>query len=127
MSFHLGMSMETIRFGVVGVASNLVLYFLYLLFTYFGMGHKESMTILFLIGVTQTFFLNKNWTFRHGGAGIIFLKKYALVYLIAYLINLLALYFFVDYHGFHHEYVQAIAILVIAFYSYMAQRFWVFV
>lgn len=127
MNFYLGSVAEAIRFGMVGIVSNLILYCLYLLFTYFGMGYKESMTILFLMGVLQTFFINKNWTFRHGVAGIVFFKRYMLVYIIAYLMNLLALYFFVDYHGFPHQYVQAVMILVIAFYSYMAQRFWVFV
>ena len=46
-------SPQAIRFPVVGFASNLVLYLVYLGLTSIGLGHKIAMSILYVIGVLQ--------------------------------------------------------------------------
>ncbi len=53
------------KYAVVGVVSNSVFYLLYLLLTSAGMGHKTAMTLLYAVGVSLTFLLNRNWSFRH--------------------------------------------------------------
>ena len=60
-------SPQVIRFAVVGFASNLVLYLVYLGLTSIGLGHKNAMSILYVVGVLQTFVFNNKWTFRHYG------------------------------------------------------------
>ena len=60
-------SPQVIRFGVVGFASNLVLYLVYLGLTKIGLRHKFAMSILYVVGVLQTFVFNNKWTFRHYG------------------------------------------------------------
>ena len=54
--------LQGLRFGIVGLVSNAVLYLLYLLLTTVGVGHKTAMTLLFAVGTLQTFVVNKRWT-----------------------------------------------------------------
>ena len=117
---------EAIRFGIVGLVSNIVLYLLYLFFTAVGFGHKTAMSILFVIGTIQTFILNKNWVFKYQWLNKTIVARYILIYGGAYLANLLGLMFFVDYLNFPHEIVQGVMIPVVGVTLYMLQRNWVF-
>jgi putative flippase GtrA len=114
------------RYAVVGLASNLVNYLLYLLVTWFGLGPKTSMTWLYLLGVLQTFVFNKKWSFRFPGAAAPALVRYAAAYAVGYVVNFLALMLLVDQVGLPHQLVQGVMILVVAVMLFLAQRYWVF-
>lgn len=117
---------QLIRYGIVGVASNAVGYLLYLGITAAGMEHKLAMTLLYAMGVAQTFIFNKRWSFGHGGAhGPAFLR-YCLAYSIGYLLNLAALFVLVDKLGYPHQIVQGAMILTLAVMLFLLQKFWVF-
>ena len=47
------------KYAMVGVLSNLVLFLVYLAVTSLGGEPKATMAILYLLGVTQTYFANK--------------------------------------------------------------------
>ena len=117
---------QLIRFAVVGLVSNVVSYLLYLLVTWFGMGPKTAMSLLYTMGVLQTFVFNKKWSFRFDGEVAPALVRYATVYMLGYAINLLALVLLVDQAGLQHQLVQGVMILVVAAMLFMAQRYWVF-
>ena len=114
------------RFGVVGLASNAVLFIFYLVLTSIGIGPKIAMTCMFLVGTLQTFFFNKRWTFGHKGASQKALVKYFVVYAVAYLLNLLVLLVLVDRLGYPHQIVQGLMILFLAVFIFLLQKFWVF-
>ena len=115
-----------VRFAVVGVVSNVALYVAYVGVTFMGVGPKLAMTLCFVAGVLFSFVLNRNWSFKSasptGGA----LLRYAITYLLGYLLNLAGLLLFVDGWGFPHEIVQACLIAVVAVLMFVAQRAWVF-
>jgi len=90
------------------------------------MGHKLAMTLLFAVGILQTFFFNKRWTFKHRGYLQQTFVKCVAAYAIAYLLNLLALLFFVDKMGYPHQLVQGVAVLALALMLFIALRVWVF-
>jgi putative flippase GtrA len=114
------------RYAVIGLASNAIAFLLYLALTHFGLGHKLSMTLLYGIGVLQTFVFNKRWTFAHRGEhGPVFLR-YCLAYAAGYLINLGALLVLVDRHGFAHQAVQGVMVLALAVMLFLLQKYWVF-
>lgn len=117
---------QAFRFGLVGVLSNAVLFGVYLLLTGFGLGPKLAMTMLFCIGVGQTFFFNRNWTFSYDARGSGRFKRYICVYLVAYFGNLVALFVLVDLFLFPHQVVQAVAIVCCAGFLFVAQKLWVF-
>jgi putative flippase GtrA len=119
-------SIQSIRYLVVGAVSNIILYLLYIVLTTLGVGYKVAMTILFLLGVLQTFFLNKRWTFSCQGREKSFFIKYLLVYGIAYFCNYLAMIIFVDDLGYPHQFVQGGMICFLAIILFFSQKFWVF-
>ncbi|MFN3809358.1 MAG: GtrA family protein [Roseateles asaccharophilus] len=114
------------RYGVVGLLSNGIGYGLYLLLTFLGLGPKLTMSLLYVVGVLQTFLFNKRWTFQHDGSLSVTFVRYLLVYALGYLVNLAALCVFVDYYGWVHQYVQGAMILILALGLFSAQKLWVF-
>jgi putative flippase GtrA len=117
---------QMIRYGIVGVISNAVGFVLYLLFTGAGMEHKMAMTLLYAVGVAQTFIFNKRWSFRHGGTHGTALVRYCIAYGSGYLINLATLFVLVDQLGYRHQIVQGALVFTLAAYLFLLQKFWVF-
>lgn len=113
------------RYVIVGLASNLVLYLVYLLMTALGLRYKIAMTLVYVLSAAQTFVLNALWTFEHRLAGKS-LMKYVLSYVACYIINMAALVIFVDQTGLPHQAVQGAMIAVIALIMFLLQKFWVF-
>ena len=117
---------QFIRYVTVGLASNGVLFAAYLLLTTVGMGPKPAMTLLYAMGVIQTFFFNKRWSFRHGGNHGPAFVRYCASYALGYGLNLAALWVLVDRLGYPHQIVQGIMILALAMMLFLLQKFWVF-
>jgi putative flippase GtrA len=120
------LNLQLFRFGVVGLTSNLALYLLYLCLTNIGVEHKLAMAMLYIIGVLQSFFFNKKWTFKHSGQMNAAFLRYISIYLAGYLINLSALIIFVSKLGYPHQLVQGVMILIIAALMFAIQKHWVF-
>lgn len=117
---------QLLRYGIVGVLSNAVGYLIYLALTTAGMEHKLTMTLLYVVGVAQTFIFNKRWTFRHDGMRRAAFVRYCISYALGYVVNLLALYMLVDYLGYTHQIVQGVMIVALAAMLFLLQKFWVF-
>ena len=122
MKWHIQLS----RYAVVGLASNAVGYLLYLLATWLGVGPKTAMTLLYLLGVLQTFVFNKRWSFRFVGAAAPAFVRYGIVYVLGYAINFLVIMLLVDQAKLPHQWVMAGLILFMAFFFFVGQKFWVF-
>jgi putative flippase GtrA len=90
------------------------------------MGYKTAMTLLYAIGILQTFIFNKSWTFKHHGERSLPFIKYISSYMAGYVINLMGLIVFVDNVGLPHQLVQGIMVLVVAMFLFLMQKFWVF-
>ena len=114
------------RYAITGVVSNIVLYGLYLALTGVGVRPELSMSLLYMIGVLQTFVVNRAWSFRHAGPATTALLRYISTYAIGYLVNLAILVLCADFLGWDHRYVQASAILLVAALLFLLQRHWVF-
>ena len=117
---------QLVRYGVVGVAVNLLLFPAYLGLTRLGMGHKTGMTLVYASGVLMSFVFNRNWTFRHRGQPPAALVRYLVAYAAGYFLNLALLWALVDRAGFPHAWVQGTLIFVIAGCIFLMQKFWVF-
>lgn len=116
---------QLVRFGVVGIASNAVLYGAYLLLTAVGIPPKVAMTLLYAIGVAQTFFANRAWTFaasRDRGQ----FARYCTAYAMGYLFQFAGLSLLVDGIGLPHQPVQGVLILCTAALLFALQKLWVF-
>lgn len=117
---------QAFRYTLVGILSNSLLYALYLLLTYVGMGHKTSMSLLYILGIIQTFVFNKKWTFKHQGDISKTFIKYVTTYALIYVFQLLALILFVDKLGHPHQVVMGLLIIASAILIFAIQKWWVF-
>lgn len=117
---------QLIRYGLVGVTSNLTIYCLYLLTTNLGLPSKVAMTFMYILGASIGFFGNKNLTFMYTGKAVHASIRYLIAQLAGYLLNLVALFIFVDQLGYAHQWVQAAAIIVVASFLFLAQKYLVF-
>lgn len=119
-------SIQMYRFVLVGLVSNILLYILYLLTTLSGVKPIAAMSLLYFIGVLQTFIFNKKWSFQHNGEVRSSFMRYIAAYLLGYIVNLTMLMMLVDHLGFSHQPVQGIMILVISLAMFLLQKHWVF-
>lgn len=117
---------QLVRYGLVGAASNAILYGIYLLITYFGVEPKRAMTILYIVGALMGFFGHRKWTFTHQGAMLGSGARYFIAHCLGYLLNFLLLLIFVDKLGYPHQWVQASAIFVVAGFLFVVFRYFVF-
>ena len=122
MKWHIQLT----RYAIIGLASNVFGYLLYLTFTFGGIGYKAAMTLVYVVGVIQTFFFNRKWSFRHDGAVSGSFVRYVAVYALGYLLNLGLLTIGVDHLELPHQAVQAVAIFVVATTIFVMNRYWVF-
>lgn len=117
---------QLFKYAVVGVASNLAGYLFYLLVTYLGAPPKLTMTLLYGVGATIGFFGNRKLTFAHEGSLLGAGVRYIIAHCFGYLINLTLLLVLVDKLGYPHQWVQAMAIFVVAPFLFLAFKFFVF-
>lgn len=117
---------QLIRYGLVGVVSNLTIYTVYLLITYLGVEPKTAMTSVYIIGASIGFIGNRKWTFAHRGNSINAALRYMLAHLFGYMLNLLLLFTFVDRLGYAHQWVQGVAIIIVAGFLFMVFKHFVF-
>lgn len=104
----------------------MVLYLLYLAMTGLEIDYKVAMTVLYILGMMQTFFLNKAWTFEHRGRNGACLAKYLLAYGLCYSMNVLVLMLFADCMKLPHQIVQATMIGLVAVMMFLLQKYWIF-
>ena len=120
------MWVEILRFGIVGVTSNVVLFLLYLFVTNAGVDPKLVVTALYLLGLVWTFCINKRWSFSHrsewGRSGL----RYFSLYGGLYFANVLTLLVLVDFFQIPHAMVQIGVFIASIPIVFLMQRYWVF-
>lgn len=114
------------RFAIVGGVTNFFGYVLYLILTSLETSPKFTMTFLYFIGAILGFLGNKTLTFFNYDFMSRLLFRFMLIYLFGYFLNLLILIFFVDKLGFPHQFVQAVAIFLIAVFLFFSLKIFVF-
>ena len=117
---------QLLRFGVVGVAVNLLLYTAYLALVNAQLGAKTAMSVTYAAGVVLSYRLNRRWSFGRSAGPRSDMVRYAALYSAGYLLNLGALRLFVDEMGLRHQLVQAVMVFVVAVLTFGLQKVWVF-
>jgi len=117
---------QFIRYALVGLASNAVLFVIYLLMAWLGTSPKMAMTLVYLVGVAQTFVFNKGWTFAHSGPSEQALWRYVALYAIGYVVNWWLIEALVYRLGWPHQAVMGGLIVLMALFFFVGLKFWVF-
>lgn len=104
--------------GGIGVCVNVTILFIFT--DVFKVWYIASTVVAFIFSFGVSFFLQKFFTFKdnsidriHHQAG-----SYVLIGLLNLCLNILLMYFFVEYVGFHHLFSQIVASALIAIESY---------
>lgn len=118
--------LQLVRYGVVGVANNLVGYLIYLGVTWLGVDPKLAVTIMYPIGALIAYFSHARYSFSYRGDRTRGLFRYVIAHVIGYGANVSLLYIFFDRMGFPHQLVQAMAIFIVAGLLFVLFRYFVF-
>ena len=119
-------AVQLLRYGLVGITTNLFGYLLFCLITYVGVKPKIAMTVLYITGATIGFLGHRNWTFSHTGNWRLASTRYIVAHCLGYLINLLLLYGLVDRLGYSYRLAQAAAICIVAGFLFLVFKLFVF-
>jgi putative flippase GtrA len=117
---------QLIRYGIVGLASNLAGYLTYIALTAFVFPPKLTMTLLYTFSATLSFLGNQRFTFNDKSSLKRSVPAFGLVHFVGWALNWSLLYMFSDRLGYSHQSVQAVSIFIVAAYLFVAMRFFVF-
>jgi len=112
--------------GGIGTIINVLL--LYILTEKAGVYYLLSAIVSFLIAMTSNFILNKVWTFKEN-IRLNAKKKYfqfALVSIIALIVNLFFLYLFTEIFGIYYLISQVLAIGIALIINFFGNKIWTF-
>jgi putative flippase GtrA len=115
-----------LRYAVVGLVSNASGYAVYLLVTWLGVAPMVAMSLLYFAGAMIGFVGNRKWTFAHQGKVFRSLVRYWITHVLGYALNLTMLYVFASRLGYPHQWVQAVAVFVVAGFLFVMLRLFVF-
>lgn len=83
-------SKKLLRYGIVGVVNTVVSMVIILtLHKGLGLGLVLSNAIGYTIGLVQSFFLNRRWTFEHTGAALRAIVIYGIVVLVSFVASMI--------------------------------------
>lgn len=117
---------QLLYYGVIGILTNLSWYAVYLLITSFDTEPKLVMTFIYLCGTTTSYFANRKWTFRHTGDWFNSMIPYMIAHAMGYALNFLILLVFVDHYHYPHQWVQGVAVFLVAGFLFIIFKFFVF-
>lgn len=118
---------EIFSFGIIGVVNTAINYAIYSILVFIGIDYRIALFLDYCFGITISFFLNKNITFKHKGK-ITYKIVFSMIgsYLIAMCINFFFLIFFVEYLYINKYFSQFIALSISVAISFLLQKFVVF-
>jgi len=92
----------------------------------FGMGDVAANACGYGAGLVLSFFLNRNWTFRHTGEALPAFLRFLLVTVVAYVLNLSCVMGLIKVVGMNGYVAQAVGIVPYALGSYFGSRYFAF-
>jgi putative flippase GtrA len=121
------MAAQMVRYAVVGVATNLLLYGCFLLLLLgAGLPYAVAMTVSYAVGIALAFAAQRRWTFAHRGARGKSALRFLACYGLGYLLNLAGLRLLVDSGLLGPAPAQAVMIVIVAACLFVLQKAWVF-
>jgi putative flippase GtrA len=117
---------QFMRYAVVGVVTNLLLYGCFLLLLWMGLPYVVAMSVSYAVGIALAFAAQRRWTFAHRGARGRAALRFLACYGLGYLLNLAGLRLLVDSGLLGPAAAQAGMIVAVAAFLFVLQKAWVF-
>ena len=120
---------QFVKFCIVGVSNVVLDFVVYIILTrFFNIYYLLANAGSFLVAVTWSFFLNKNWTFR-ARLGENVREKYIKFFaanVVGIIIQTLLFYMFVEKIHMHDLLGKAASIVLVVFWNFTFSKYWVF-
>ena len=117
---------EISRYGVNGVVLNVSLFAAYAGFVKLGLQPILVAAVLYPIGVMVSFLVHRRFTFRARTRLLPSGVRFIIAYAAGYGLNLTLLWAQIERLGIDPIVAQAVSIVVVAAFLYVAQKYWVF-
>jgi len=117
---------KRIRFLFVGGLNTAVGYGFYALFIFIGLDPYIATTLSTILGVINSYFWNKYFTFRQPKKSLPEVLRFAIVYAISFGTNLGLVYIFVDMLGMNSYASGAVCLFVTTIISYVGHNYFSF-
>lgn len=118
---------KLVLYALVGLTSNAVALAVYVvLVDVAGLTPTVSMTAVYTVAAAIGFWGNRHLTFAHEGPVLSSMARYVITYAVGYVINFVILSVGVDRLGYSHIWTQAVAIVVVAAFLFLALERFVF-
>jgi putative flippase GtrA len=119
-------SEQLLRFAFAGVGLNALMYVAYLGLTRAALDPLWAMSVTYVAAVVTGYLMHRGWTFRSRVSAAHSLPRYVCVYAAGYVLNLVGLWLMARVAGWPHELAQALMIVCVAGFLFLAQKLWVF-
>ncbi|MDR0287796.1 MAG: GtrA family protein, partial [Clostridiales bacterium] len=117
---------KRVRFLITGGINTVVGYGFYALFIALGFNPYLATTFSTILGIINSYFWNKYFTFRKPKKSLAEVIKFVTVYLVSYILNLLLVNLFVYKLGFNAYVSGAVCLFVTTLVSYFGHNFYSF-
>jgi len=124
-----GVFSQAFKFAIVGVVNTLInLVVLYIFTEFLGVYYLVSAVFAFIVAVTNSFILNKIWTFKedikHKAASRY--VKFIIVSIVALVVNLVFLWVMVEYFKMWYMFAQVLAVILNFLINFFGNKIWTF-
>lgn len=109
---------QTIRFGIVGVINTVVGYGVYFLMLRLKVVYVIALLISHIVGVTNSYFWNKYFTFKSHRKSLKELVRFLSVYAVTFVVNLGILMVMVEKVKMGKEIAQVVALFIVTAISF---------
>ena len=116
-----------VRFAAVGVVNSLVgLSIIYAAKFFFNISDVPANIVGYGVGLAVSFVLNRTWTFQHRQNAVRALARFLLIFVFAYLSNLLTLLFLVHVLHVNAYLAQALAMVPYTLVGFFGSKYFAF-
>jgi putative flippase GtrA len=119
---------QFVKFSLIGLLNTGIHYVIFLfLYRVFDMYYLHATVVGYSVGLINSFILNKKWTFKSRNVRKdMEFAKFIMVNLLALIVNVGALKYFVSLAGLRPEIGQIVAIAFSTITNFMGNKFWTF-
>ena len=121
----LGLSLPFLKYVIVGIGHNGLGYLAYLTLTSAGAPPLGVVAVLYPLGVSISFWLNKTWSFNHKGDNLGTLMRFLASHLAAYCLQIILLAVMIEVFVLPHQLAQLLVILTLAVFLYLMFKYYV--
>ena len=125
----LGLALQFIKFGMVGVANTLITLVSYWVLVHIGLYYIISYAVGYLLGIANAYFWNNRYVFTHGREERSHVKSAAKVlisYGFTFLLSELLLYIQIDQLSWSHTVAPIINLFITIPLNFLLNKFWAF-